>query len=209
MGRRVPAGQVRPDSTQIMQTELEEEGMKYVWLRLIVLAMLVLALGAVGCAKKQVAQTPEAAGADTPAVSGSETTGMTTTDSATVDELAAQEKQLAEAKQIIMTEKIFFDFDKYDLKDSSRDMLKRKAEALKKHKNLRILIEGHCDERGTQEYNLALGERRARAAYEFLILLGVNPSQLEMVSFGEEKPAVKGSTEAAWAKNRRCEFRVL
>jgi peptidoglycan-associated lipoprotein len=71
-----------------------------------------------------------------------------------------------------------------------------------------VIIEGHCDERGTQEYNLALGERRARAAYEFLLNLGVNAGQMDMVSFGKLHPAVMGSGESAWAKNRRDEFKV-
>ena len=70
-------------------------------------------------------------------------------------------------------------------------------------------IEGNCDDRGTQEYNLALGERRARAAYEYLVQNGVNPSQLEMISYGKENPAVQGTGEAVWAKNRRDDFRVI
>jgi peptidoglycan-associated lipoprotein len=72
-----------------------------------------------------------------------------------------------------------------------------------------VRIEGNCDERGTQEYNLALGERRARAAYEYLVTLGVNPGQLEMISYGKENPAVQGSGESAWSKNRRDDFRVV
>jgi len=74
---------------------------------------------------------------------------------------------------------------------------------------LRLVIEGHCDERGTEEYNLALGERRARAAYEFLILLGVESNRMQIVSYGEEFPADPGHNETAWAKNRRDEFKVL
>ena len=73
----------------------------------------------------------------------------------------------------------------------------------------RVRIEGNCDARGTQEYNLALGERRARAAYEYLVMLGVNPDQMEMISFGKERPAVEGTGPAVWAKNRRDDFRVI
>ena len=79
---------------------------------------------------------------------------------------------------------------------------------MKQVPQLRVIIEGHCDERGTEEYNLALGERRARAAYEFLLNLGVSAGQMEMVSFGKLHPAVSGSGEAAWSKNRRDEFKV-
>ena len=90
-----------------------------------------------------------------------------------------------------------------------KDMLKTKAELMKKYPSIRVRIEGNCDDRGTQEYNLALGERRARAAYEYLVTLGVNPSQLEMISYGKENPAVQGTGEAVWAKNRRDDFRVI
>ncbi|MFO7727503.1 MAG: OmpA family protein, partial [Desulfonatronovibrio sp.] len=80
---------------------------------------------------------------------------------------------------------------------------------MKRFKKLRLVIEGHCDERGTAEYNLALGERRARAAYEFLILLGVDSDRIQIVSYGEERPLASGSNEAAWAENRRAEVKVL
>ena len=79
---------------------------------------------------------------------------------------------------------------------------------MKQYPQLRVVIEGHCDERGTEEYNLALGERRARAAYEFLMNLGIPASQMEMVSFGKLHPAVSGGGESAWSKNRRDEFKV-
>ena len=104
---------------------------------------------------------------------------------------------------------IYFDFDKYDIKPEFRDMLQKKAELLKEYPCIRVRIEGNCDARGTQEYNLSLGERRARAAYEYLVMLGVNPSQLEIISFGKERPAVEGTGPAVWAKNRRDDFRII
>jgi len=104
---------------------------------------------------------------------------------------------------------VYFDFDKYDIKPEYRDMLRQKADLMKRYTQIRIRIEGHCDDRGTQEYNLALGERRARAAYDYMTMLGVNASQMELISFGKERPAVGGSGEAAWSKNRRDEFRVI
>ena len=88
-------------------------------------------------------------------------------------------------------------------------MLTAKAELMKKYPSIRVRIEGNCDARGTQEYNLALGERRARAAYEYLVMLGVNPDQMEMISFGKERPAVEGTGPAVWSKNRRDDFRVI
>ena len=104
---------------------------------------------------------------------------------------------------------VYFDFDKYDIKPEYRDMLRQKADLMKRYTQIRVRIEGHCDARGTQEYNLALGERRARAAYDYLIMLGVNAGQMELISFGKERPSVGGSGEAAWGRNRRDEFRVI
>ena len=104
---------------------------------------------------------------------------------------------------------IYFDFNKYDVKPEYREVLRQKAELMRQYPAIRIRIEGNCDERGTQEYNLALGERRARAAYEYMVMLGVNPSQLEMISYGRERPVVAGSNEQSWSLNRRDEFRVI
>ncbi len=116
---------------------------------------------------------------------------------------------LDEAEQVITDGVIYFEFDKYDIKPEYQLMLKEKADLMKQFTNIRVRIEGNCDERGTQEYNLALGERRARAAYEYLVMLGVNPNQLEMISFGKERPAVLGTGPAVWDKNRRDDFRVI
>lgn len=103
---------------------------------------------------------------------------------------------------------IYFAFDSFDLREDSKNVLTQKASIMKQYPQLRVVIEGHCDERGTEEYNLALGERRARTAYEFLIRLGVPASQMEMVSFGKLHPLVMGSGESSWAQNRRDEFKV-
>jgi len=113
------------------------------------------------------------------------------------------------AIQQITDARVYFAFDKFDIKPEYKEMLKTKADLLKKYSSIRVRIEGNCDERGTQEYNLALGERRARASYEYMVTLGVNPSQLEMISYGKENPAVQGNSEAAWSKNRRDDFRVI
>jgi peptidoglycan-associated lipoprotein len=109
----------------------------------------------------------------------------------------------------ITNARIYFEFDRFDIKPESRQVLARKAELLKRYPQIRVSIQGHCDARGTEEYNLALGERRARAAYEFLTMSGVNPNQLEMISKGKLEPAVMGSGDSAWALYRRDEFIVL
>ena len=104
---------------------------------------------------------------------------------------------------------IYFDFDKSELKPESQIALKNKATWLKENSAFSVRIEGHCDERGTNEYNLALGERRANAAMDFLMSLGVSGDRIKTISYGEERPAAPGHNEAAWARNRRDEFKLF
>ena len=107
-------------------------------------------------------------------------------------------------------ETVYFDFDKADLRADTRATITKNAEIMKKTKaTAKVRIEGHCDERGSAEYNLALGERRANSVQQYLITLGVQAERLSVVSYGKEKPAVQGSGEEAWAKNRRAEFVVV
>jgi peptidoglycan-associated lipoprotein len=121
---------------------------------------------------------------------------------------AAEEKGLSEEAKKTLKTRIHFAFDSSELSRKAQDILKSKAKILKKNPHLKMVIEGHCDERGTDEYNMALGERRARAAYEYLILLGVDADRMNLVSYGEERPLVKGNNEKAWSKNRRNEFKI-
>ena len=101
---------------------------------------------------------------------------------------------------------IYFAYDKSELRPAAKSDLKYNAEVMRQHPGARLFVEGHCDERGTNEYNLALGERRARAAKSYLVDLGVPASRVATASYGEERPVVKGHNEQAWAKNRRDEF---
>ena len=103
-------------------------------------------------------------------------------------------------------EDVFFEFDQFVLSDSAKAVLNKKAKWLKDHPNSKALIEGHCDERGSTEYNLALGQKRAEAAMQYILALGINPSRVSTISFGKEKPVDPGHNEAAWAKNRRAHF---
>lgn len=103
-------------------------------------------------------------------------------------------------------QRIHFDFDQSIITPEARDILSKNADHLMAQAGVRIRIEGHCDERGTTEYNLALGERRAKSAYQYLMDLGVDPNRMTIVSYGEETPLDPAQTEAAWAKNRRAEF---
>lgn len=106
--------------------------------------------------------------------------------------------------EINVGDRVFYDFDKYNLKPDARTQVERWAAWLKTYPNVRVTIEGHADERGTREYNLALGERRANAAMEYLVSLGINANRIKTTSFGKERPAVLGSNERAWAQNRRA-----
>jgi len=101
-------------------------------------------------------------------------------------------------------DRVFFDFDKSDLRPDAIEQLNRQAEWLKTNPSITVVIEGHCDERGTREYNLALGERRASAAKQYLESVGIDAGRMETISYGKERPAVLGSNEEAWAQNRRA-----
>jgi peptidoglycan-associated lipoprotein len=102
----------------------------------------------------------------------------------------------------------YFDFDKYNLRSDARAALEANARLLRDNPNVKVLIEGHCDERGTVEYNLALGEKRARAAMDYIASLGVDGSRLEIISYGKERPVALGHDESSWSKNRRAEFGI-
>ena len=121
-----------------------------------------------------------------------------------VEEIAAREK--AAALKAMVNEDVFFDYDSAVLSAAAQDVLKNKSIILGKYSGVSVTIEGHCDERGTNEYNLALGERRAESAKSFLVNLGINSSRFKTVSYGEEKPLDAGHDENAWSKNRRAHF---
>ncbi len=104
---------------------------------------------------------------------------------------------------------IHFDFDRYEVRPEDVDTLKQDAALLKKYASLKVQIEGHCDERGTAEYNLALGERRASSVKKYLVSLGVPENRLSTISYGKERPVDPGHSEEAWAKNRRAHFVIL
>ena len=103
---------------------------------------------------------------------------------------------------------VYFDFDKSDLRDDAIDRLKSHVEILKANPEILVLIEGHCDERGTEEYNLALGERRATRVLDYFASSGIDGSRLKTISYGELRPKAEGSDEDAWSKNRRAHFKL-
>ena len=127
------------------------------------------------------------------------------------EEVVKEEVAAAPAPKIsdmVMQEDIYFEFDKSTLTPAAQDNLLQKAEWLRENPDASVTIEGHCDERGTNEYNLALGDRRAESAKAFLTDLGIDSTRLTTISYGEERPVDPRSTEEAWAKNRRGHFVV-
>ena len=125
----------------------------------------------------------------------------------TLGEVQKNAGQIEELKSAL--DKIYFDFDSYKLSDAARSNLAKNAELLKKDSAGKVRIEGNCDERGSDEYNLALGEKRAKAAMQYLVTSGIPAERLSVISYGKEKPADPGHDDAAWAKNRRDEFVVI
>ena len=106
-------------------------------------------------------------------------------------------------------EDVFFETDRFDLTPAAREALSKNAAWLQKHSTISILVEGHCDERNTREYNLALGERRASTVSQYLVLLGIPSQRIQIISYGEERPFALGNNESAWQLNRRDHFVIV
>ncbi|RPI77369.1 MAG: peptidoglycan-associated lipoprotein Pal [Desulfobacteraceae bacterium] len=171
-----------------------------------------------GCAKKQVTQetNPTPAQTSTPAPGSTTQPGATSTPgsapapaSGTTSTPTQAPAQTIKTADVFDLSTIYFDYDQSDLKAETLKNLEKKAEWLKKNPSAVVGIEGHCDERGTNEYNLALGDSRANAAKSYLRSLGIPAEKIHTISYGEERPADAGHSEAAWAKNRRAEFYLV
>ncbi|MEX2647594.1 MAG: peptidoglycan-associated lipoprotein Pal [Alphaproteobacteria bacterium] len=144
--------------------------------------------------------TPEDTGG---ASTDSGTTTTTTTDSGSTTETGPA-PGTQEDLVVNVGDRVFFAFDSYELSAEAQETLRRQAEWLQTYADVSVTVEGHCDERGTREYNLALGEQRATAVKNFMVALGVDPGRVTTISYGKERPAVLGSDESAWAQNRRA-----
>lgn len=180
--------------------------------RISVIAMMVVLLVCflwmTGCAKKAV-QQGDTSGAQPAAASDKGAKASQAQPAAkAVSDTEGQAKAQAAAAADLTFADIYFDFDKSILRAKDRELLKAHAAIMAKEKKYTILVEGHCDERGTTEYNLALGERRANEAAKYLISLGVEKDRIKTISYGKERPADAGHNEEAWAKNRRDHFVV-
>lgn len=115
-------------------------------------------------------------------------------------------REFKERAQIFENEDVRFEYDSFILSDDAKKILERKIEFLRRYPRVRVTIEGHCDERGTNEYNLALGERRANSAWQYLVNSGIDPDSLSMISYGEERPIAFGRNESSMGINRRAHF---
>jgi len=175
---------------------------------------MVLSLGLVaGCSSTGDTMEDGQYGSDVEAVDqdggstvygGSDDGGVSSSDLTEQERMEREQQAEQEAMRNITT--FYFDFDTAEIKAEAREVLVAHARFLESNPNEQVRLEGHADERGSKEYNLALGERRANAVERFLIVNGASRGQLETVSYGEEKPAVMGSNESAWAQNRRVEL---
>jgi len=164
-----------------------------------------------GCPKKEVTPQPgppPAPVADTPteAITTPPTPGPVdeTADPLSEDLVTANEY----ARDQGLLGHVYFDFDKYELRPDARERLAKNADFMKDHSEMTFTIEGHCDERGTNEYNMALGDRRAHATQSYLMSLGVSASRLTLISYGEESPVCNDSSESCWSRNRRANFGI-
>jgi peptidoglycan-associated lipoprotein len=173
-----------------------------------------------GCAKRP-ATTAAAAPAPTGAATSTGTTGGTAAPVSPAPQVTAPPTTAAPATPapaarpapreftaIPELKPIYFDFDRYDIRPADARVLDANAQWLKSNDNQLVLIEGHCDERGTNEYNLALGERRAKSTMNYLVSQGVQASRITIISYGEERPVCTQKNEECWSKNRRAQFLV-
>ncbi len=174
------------------------------WIFLALVLIIPMMLFTVSCQKQTVkTEEPAAEPAAQPAEPGEEPQAADVSSDASLD---ADEAALMAARNMFLNEHIYFAFDKYNLDDMAQEVLMRKADFLRANGDIYITIEGHADERGTNEYNLALGDRRAESAKSFLVDMGIEAYRISTVSYGEERPLCNEQTEECWANNRRDQF---
>ncbi len=186
---------------------------KKLWIKLILLLIIPGFLFTVSCTKKAVTSDTEV----TQPIEEKDLKAKEAAEKARQEELARQraieEERLKEeaakreaARNQFLTQDIYFDFDSFSILPEAQEILSDKAEWLQDNSDATVTIEGHCDERGTIEYNLALGDRRAESAKAYLVNLGIAESRLNTISYGEERPLDPSNNENAWGKNRRAHF---
>jgi len=174
---------------------------------LLMLCCLTIVAG--GCAKKEVVKEDESLTGSQPQVTG-QMPPATPAPTPIAQEPVVKDETLTDSAMAAEPfETIYFDLDSYVLRQDARDALDKNAQWLLKQATATVRLEGNCDERGSDEYNLALGEKRAKAAKSYLVTLGVPADRLVTISYGKEKPVDPGHNDAAWAKNRRVDFVIV
>jgi peptidoglycan-associated lipoprotein len=179
----------------------------------LALAFILLSLVAAGCAQKATTRTDDQTQKLSDADMAKKDAADKVTDRQVPSKIESVDSKDGVSQKMDEQEGIFrdvlFDFDKYDVKETYQPAMKAIAAWMTKNTGARLSVEGHCDERGTNEYNLALGDRRAKAVRDALVAVGVPSSRIDLISYGEEKPLCKEQSEECWAKNRRAHFVVL
>lgn len=176
-------------------------------------AVAALGFAMVGCSstpteEEDVSSSQTSSQTSTGAAVGSSTTAETVATAADEAEAMSEDTvdQMAELLAALQGKRVHFEFDRSEVQSEFYEVIKMNADYLSMNTEARVTVEGHCDERGSREYNLALGERRANAVKNALIAEGVEPSRIDVISFGEDRPLVAESNKAAWDQNRRTEF---
>ena len=170
------------------------------WLLVLVALSLILMFNACGKKAAKVATGQE------PVVEKVEEPTSQVEKPVLSEEELFQQKSLEELNKDLILKRINFDFDKYEVREDMKPVMQANANWLLKFASVELLIEGHCDEKGTIEYNIALGEKRAEAAKNYLVSLGMNAAKIKIISYGKSKPLVQGEDEASYFQNRRAEF---
>ena len=176
---------------------------KKLWICLALFLVIPAFLFTVSCAKQTVKTDEEPAAEEAPVKEEVAMEEEKPVEVTSDESLEADERALLAARNMFLNEHVYFAFDKSNLDDAAQEVLMRKADFLRENPDLYITIEGHCDERGTNEYNLALGDRRSESAKSFLVDMGIEAYRISTVSYGEERPLCMQQEEECWAKNRR------
>lgn len=178
---------------------------RMVWTLVLALILGLMVVASTGCSKKEVSAPGE--------LSAEEQARLKAEEERRLREQRLREGQSgaltgteAQMREIFTNQDIHFDYDRYDLRSDAKQILNDKAGYMQSHPELNVIVEGHCDERGSASYNMALGEKRARAAAAYLQAMGISTARIETVTYGKEKPLVQGHTEEVYAANRRGHF---
>lgn len=180
---------------------------KNVWLAIVLITISSAMFFTASCAQKMVqTETVPATQQEVSKASDKSNKDTDQNKQSEKDRLRAEQATRKVAGNRVVSERVYFAFDSALLSEQAQQILSSKADYLRTYSEVMVTVEGHCDERGTDAYNIALGERRAEAVKNFLVDLGISANRLNTISYGEERPVALGQNEVSWAKNRRAQF---